>query len=408
MEVKNPMMDQLLVNTAAQAPASQPPRAGKDAEQPDFDSMVHQKRSAGGKNETKQPKADARETAEKVPVQAAAEAPVTDEQYAIAAAMMFQAQPDIRVAAIQTEAVELAPEAAVEAAPALAAETPELALPEEPAMQEAPEAPEAAEAFVPAPQETAETPRETPRLAPEAPRAEAAPEARPEAAAEDTARLRPEAERAASPEARPEAARTERAVEAPRFVRSDERAETENDAERSDMAPIAPETALFERVEAPVVKVAEVARPIPLEAENGVEQLGTEIGDILVNSVETDRIVVTLTPENLGRLTVELSRGTDGALNVVLHTTTQRAADLLERNAGGLQNLLSANVRGDVDVTVRGSEETQQQFLNPDGQSGQNARQQQRRQNGNRQEQRSAEDFLQQLRLGLVDVDAPR
>lgn len=275
-------------------------------------------------------------------------------------------------------------------------------------MQEAPEAPEAAEAFVPAPQETAETPRETPRLAPEAPRAEAAPEARPEAAAEDTARLRPEAERAASPEARPEAARTEHAVEAPRFVRSDERAETENDAERSDMAPIAPETALFERVEAPVVKVAEVARPIPLEAETGVEQLGTEIGDILVNSVETDRIVVTLTPENLGRLTVELSRGTDGALNVVLHTTTQRAADLLERNAGGLQNLLSANVRGDVDVTVRGSEETQQQFLNPDGQSGQNARQQQRRQNGNRQEQRSAEDFLQQLRLGLVDVDAPR
>ena len=49
MEVKNsPMMDQLLVNTAAQAPANHGAKAAKDADRPDFDSMVNQKRTGKG------------------------------------------------------------------------------------------------------------------------------------------------------------------------------------------------------------------------------------------------------------------------------------------------------------------------------------------------------------------------
>ncbi|MBE6909700.1 MAG: flagellar hook-length control protein FliK [Ruminococcaceae bacterium] len=124
---------------------------------------------------------------------------------------------------------------------------------------------------------------------------------------------------------------------------------------------------------------------------------------MIVNSADANRIEVTLTPEHLGKLTVEVTRGTDGTLSVVLHTTSERAANLLEKGVDGLRQALAPSNRGDVEVQVRPSEESQQQFLNPDGQNGQEQRQQQ--QQGRRREQQNAQDFLQQLRLGLVDVD---
>ena len=87
--------------------------------------------------------------------------------------------------------------------------------------------------------------------------------------------------------------------------------------------------------------------------------------------------------------------------------TTQRAASLLERGANGLQNLLASPNRPSVDVEVRTAQpSTQQQFLNPNGQEGQ---QQQRQQQGERREQRERrehpQDFIQRLRLGLVELD---
>ena len=124
----------------------------------------------------------------------------------------------------------------------------------------------------------------------------------------------------------------------------------------------------------------------------------------MVNSADANRVEVTLTPENLGKLTVEISRSTDGTLSVVVHTSNERAANLLEKGIDGLRQAMAASAERGVQIQVRGSEESQQQFLNPDGQNEQN-RQQQQQQNGRRHEQQRAQDFLQQLRLGLVDVD---
>ena len=348
MEVKNPTVDQMLVNAVAQAPVNANAKPTKDAEQNDFGSMVNQKRSESEKPETKPQKTEQKPEEHAEDAKPAAEQPA-DEKYAIAAAMMYQAMPNPRAATVQTE---------------------EAVTPEMPQMQQLTAEPELAQAVT----ETVEAP------------------------AEQTVDVQPIVRADAQPAA-PEI-RTE--IETPRIVRADAPEETA-DEDNAETAQTMQEAPLFEHVEAPVVKVAEVSRPIPLEAEDGVEQLGNEL-NLVVNSADANRVELTLTPENLGKLTVEITRGTDGTLNVVLHTTTERAANLLEKGMDGLRQMLSTNNQREVQVQVRGSEETQQQFLNPDGRNDQENRQQQQ-QNRRRDEQRNTQDFLQQLRLGLVDVD---
>lgn len=406
MEVKNSMVDQALMNTAAQASAAQSANKPKDADQPDFDSMVHQKRSAAEKGEARTDKPEGKPVRDEAPAEE--QKPVADEQYVIAAAMMFQAQQDVRYTAIQTEAVETVPEIALEA-PELPVEIPEtvIELPVEVTEEAAPEAlaqieiPAAAETAVPVePEQAPERPQQT-ETAPVEIRNEAPVETRRSVVEPQERQVERSVTNAR--EAQPEQpVREERKVEAPKVVQAEESDKPEEDA---DTAQLAQGTPLFERVDAPVIKVAEATKPVPLEAEDGMTQLGNEIDTILVNDVSANRIEVTLTPENLGKLTVEITRGEDGTLNIVLHPTTEKAANLLERGADGLRQVLAANAERAVQIQVRGSEGSQQQFLNPDGQNEQNRGQQQQQRNGRRHEQQNAQDFLQQLRLGLVDVD---
>lgn len=414
MEVKNnPTVDQMLVNAATQTPAAQGAKAPKDADHPDFDDMVSQRRSA--KTETadrqteKQPKertqGEKTDAEEKTTQDAAA---AGDEQYAIAAAMMFQAQPDLRVTAFAQE--ETAPAAVVELVPQEQPQTAEFA----PQTDAAPETEQAV---------AVETPVETVRSAEptqqwtEAPVREAVenmaesetPKAEPTHRHEAAGAQRAE-ERPAEParEQRPvtdAVARTEENADdaAPKETRSVSRdtdaPKTEEDVPETDAAQAAP---VFARADTVPVKVAEAPRPVPLEADDGMERLTAELDKFVVNSAEADRIEVTLTPDYLGKLTVEVTRNADGTLSVVLHPTTERAANLLERGVNDLQSLLSANARASVQTEVRPAESTQQ-YLDP---NGDNARQQgqQQQQQGRRREQRSAQEFLQQLRLGLVDA----
>ena len=403
MEVNNPMMDQLLVSTAPQLSAGSNAKAPKDSDSPDFDSMVHQKRTAdkkAGTGEAKDAKQAKPDEAPEAGETAKAEKSVSDAQYAIAAATMFQAQPDARYTMIASGDAETLMQQTVEAVPTEQAEAAVVELPETPEVEPenlaGPET-EVRSAAVEAPrEETTPTQQETMDATEsgtrEARRTEQAPRQDEQSPRTEDARMEdaPRANRAGNP--------------AQRHARADaDTAETE-EVRADDASPT--QAPLFARVDAPVVKVAEASNPIPLEAENGVEQLGEELGGMLVNSADVNRVEVTLTPEHLGKLTIEISRGENGALSVVLHTSTERAADLLERGVHSLQNLLTANARSDVQVEVRPAGESQQQFLNPDGQNQQGQeQQQQQQQHGRRQEQQSAQDFLQQLRLGLVDRD---
>lgn len=100
----------------------------------------------------------------------------------------------------------------------------------------------------------------------------------------------------------------------------------------------------------------------------------------------------------------------DGTLNVVLSVVTEKAANLLQQHSNSLQNLLQAGNQGQVRVEVenRTPEDAAQQFLNPDQEQGKEQQQQnERRQRPENDNPAAAQvDFMQQLRLGLVDLAA--
>lgn len=118
-----------------------------------------------------------------------------------------------------------------------------------------------------------------------------------------------------------------------------------------------------------------------------------------------ERVVIRLAPERLGTVVVELTRAEDGALRVVLHASTDKAADLLGEHAAGLGSLLQADRQTPVQVEVQRQQEqqqTQRQGYQDPGDGGRGGRQQ-----GGQEERRqdSGRDFLQRLRLGLIPAD---
>ena len=131
------------------------------------------------------------------------------------------------------------------------------------------------------------------------------------------------------------------------------------------------------------------------------EQIAPKLTEALQKG-ET-RVEVTLTPENLGKVTVEVTLREDGTLHVALHAESSQTRGLLERSADNLMAMLGRDARQEVQVEVPRQQESQQQNFYDDGRQGRG--QQEHGQQERRQEQRSGEDFLHQLRLGLVPGD---
>ena len=169
-------------------------------------------------------------------------------------------------------------------------------------------------------------------------------------------------------------------------------------------------TPVFEQTDSTPVKVADPQQqPVELEAEDAPQQLAGRIEELFVDESGNRSIEVTLVPESLGKIVVQLSQSASGEMHLVLTATTQKAAELIDRNSGSLQNLLSGYSKSNVEVEVRAGEETARQFLNPNQdnqQQQQQQQQQQRRRDDQQEENRGSVDFLQQLRLGLVDLDS--
>lgn len=121
---------------------------------------------------------------------------------------------------------------------------------------------------------------------------------------------------------------------------------------------------------------------------------------------EIQRVEIQLTPANLGRVAVEMTRTGEGALQVVLHVETEQARSLLTEHAKSLGLMLQGNNPGEVRVEVTRPQQGEQPWQQPDQNGGQRQDgqgQEDRRQNS-RQQQQSAEDFLHQLRIGLFQT----
>ena len=380
MDLMYQMMDQMqaAVSAAQVTPDRGAASRKQSADKRDFDTMIRQKQQdVRGQSDQRPAAAEDREVVQS----REAEPGIPGEQYVLAAALMFQLQPNVSYVAVQT------------------AETPVqsigLTVPEElsqSAMPVAEEMTAATEAAQPVTEARAELPVEPVAF-----------DRKPAFTEAFTVRTD-----TVAPEAGPEEPKIELSEneisdfdgERPKAM---ERNRTEDEI---PMESVQPETPVFGPVAAAPVKVAEpVAKaPVALEAEDGMEQLGARIESLLTDESGNTRMELTLTPESLGKVTVEITHMSDGALHIQLSANTAKAVSLLERNTGGLHTILAADRRSEVQIEVRGGEETQQQFLNPDGEHGQNHHQQQNRQQPRQQHDRT-QDFLQQLRLGLVGLD---
>ena len=159
---------------------------------------------------------------------------------------------------------------------------------------------------------------------------------------------------------------------------------------------------LFHDVKAAPVKVGEVYDATKTEEVNVAKQVDDGVAQALAKGESMVRIQ--LNPENLGSVTVEISRSAEGIIRVALNAHSGETRSLLERHAGELQGLLSDRTRQSVEVNVQRQQESQQnQNHNYDGHNGhaQDGEQQHQR----RQKQDNSVDFIQQLRLGLIPAD---
>ena len=177
-------------------------------------------------------------------------------------------------------------------------------------------------------------------------------------------------------------------------------AEQETDAQDTPQDGME-EVPVFQEVREIPMKVGEA--PVAEETlETPVEdQIGPRLAEAL-KSGDT-RVEIQLAPESLGKVTVEVSLREDGTLHVALHAENSQTRGLLERSADNLMAMLGRDARQEVQVEVPRQQESQQQNFY-DGQQGRE-HQGREQQQEHRQERQGGEDFLHQLRLGLVPGD---
>lgn len=177
-------------------------------------------------------------------------------------------------------------------------------------------------------------------------------------------------------------------------------AEQETDAQDTPQDGME-EVPVFQEVREIPMKVGEA--PVAEETlETPVEdQIGPRLAEAL-KSGDT-RVEIQLAPESLGKVTVEVTLREDGTLHIALHAENSQTRGLLERSADNLMAMLGRDARQEVQVEVPRQQESQQQNFY-DGQQGRE-HQGREQQQEHRQERQGGEDFLHQLRLGLVPGD---
>ena len=179
--------------------------------------------------------------------------------------------------------------------------------------------------------------------------------------------------------------------------------ETDDDAQVELLDAQQAPRQIFQDVEAAPVKVGETYDAQQTQEPDVAKQIDAQLAQALQKGESVVRIQ--LTPERLGTVTVEISQNASGIMHVALSAHSAETRGLLERHAGDLQGMLSSRGQ-EVQVDVQRQQESQQnqnQQHSYDGhnghaQDGQERRRQQR-------EHTSPEDFMQQLRLGLIPDD---
>lgn len=157
---------------------------------------------------------------------------------------------------------------------------------------------------------------------------------------------------------------------------------------------------VFRNLQSAPIKVGETFSTDRTEAED----LNSQLAQKIIPAVEQGqtKVELQLTPETLGSVKVEITQSENGALHVTISAQNSEARSLLSKNADNLQSLLAARSQAPVQVEVQRQGENQPK--DPyNGQNGHPSQDQQQQQQRQPEHAKSGEDFLHQLRLGLVD-----
>lgn len=405
LEMINQMLDQM---SAAQF--DQPARSAgqtRKGEGRDFDDLLQQKRGETSKpGDGQQDQAVQGQDASRQPAQAdqpqmADQEEVPEDAMAVLAAMMFQPQQQQQVE------VQAGPAQTAEAAaPVEGAEVAEMltqAAPEQgEVLQTAPQQGQQQAAAVEAQdgeqvqeQQRVDAPQEAPAAA--AAEGDSAPQQVRETDQAPRQEQRQDDGEQSAPEARHVEAAHERTP-----VHAEQQVET-----AQEEAPV--ETPLFQpEMESAPVKVAENVvnpeDPVPLDSAETPERV-VDVMEQCLQQDGTEKIaVIQVEPENLGPVTMRLTRDAEGVIHMVLEALNPKTAELLDKHAAEIQNIAASNTREDVRVEIK-SEQSQPFPENWKENQEQQQRQQQRQQREDRSE--PLEDFVHRLRLGLdTDRDA--
>ena len=157
---------------------------------------------------------------------------------------------------------------------------------------------------------------------------------------------------------------------------------------------------LFDRTEHMPVKVGEAATLDATEPDFA-PRLAKAITEAEQEGAR--HVELKLAPEHLGKLSVELTQGKDGVLHIVFHAENEQAMKLLQEHSATLVSMLHGSHSGEIQVEVPRPQQGEQPWQQPEQQPGQQHGRNPQEQGRQRQ---STEDFLQQLRLGLLGVEA--
>lgn len=232
-------------------------------------------------------------------------------------------------------------------------------------------------------------------------------------------------ENQAAPEDVPETEKVQQTVEAPKVEAAETAAPEKAEAE-GEVKPEAVEVSedsteetakpqedaveitqpVFQKVDTAPVKVGESYKTVDTEEPRMEEKLADTVREAVEAGAE--RVEIQLSPANLGRITIEMTRSAGGLLDVVIHAANTKAAGLLNQHLDGLHAALQNYSQEPVRVEVQRSQEAQEQHLfqhaDPDGRGQQQGREDQQHQQ-RQEEEHSSGDFLQKLRLGLVSLE---
>lgn len=153
---------------------------------------------------------------------------------------------------------------------------------------------------------------------------------------------------------------------------------------------------LFGTVEHIPMKVGD-SSILDTQSSDFPQQLSKQLAQAALQGEQT--LSLRLAPQPLGTVTVEMTRTHDGSLQILLKASTTAATNLLSDRAAELSGLLRSSTQSPVYVDVQNADPSQFHQQDQQGNSRQHSQQQHQQPSQNQQQ---SQDFLEQLRLGLV------